>query len=185
MQALGKSKFFKLEANKAFSGKPMGADTATVGSLTTYKVETSDLSSLIFGVITWPGDITEVVPIDVLDGENKYERLQNAGRMSVINSGQSWVVELKVMKHNPSKGYATLATAPYEDICAFLGPKEDLRAQLSRFGTLEIASREKLHGETNKNKTRLALKCDAGNMDLLAAVWVITRVLAVLEDYGM
>lgn len=183
MFTIGKAKFELLEREIAFEGKPIRATEELVGKLTSYKVTTSDLSVIIFGIVTWPDGASEIIPIDFVEGEQKYSKLATSGRMSIINVGNDWVGELKAMKFNPSTKLANLATATVDELEDFAEAK--LLPTLTKFGRVSIGTREELHGETNKNRARLAFRCEAGNKDLAAAVYVITRVLAVLKDHGM
>lgn len=180
---IGKARFEILENEVPYVGKPIGSEVESVGQLTTYKVDTSDLSSLKFGIVTWPDGASEVIPQGFLGGEKKYEKLATSGRWTILNSGSSWIAELNAMKFNPERALANLATASYEQLCDFA--EGDITQALSKFGSVQIGTRAELHGETNKNRNRLALKCEAGNHDLIAAGYVITRVLAILKDYGM
>ena len=183
MYQIGMAKFEVLEKEIAFEGKPIRAQETTVGKLTSYKVQTTDLSTIIFGIVTWPDETTEVIPIEFVEGEQKYSKLGTSGRMSLINDGDHWIGELRAMKFNSVSKLFNLATTSYEDLCELA--EEDIKTFFYKFGSVEVGTREALHGETNKNKSRLAFKCQAGNKDLVAATYVVTRVLAVLKDYGM
>ena len=181
---IGKARFEVLEKEINFEDKPVGSDEVQQGKITTFKVSTSDLSTVIFGVVTWPTGVSEAVPVDVRqDGESKYQRLQNAGRMTLLNFGDKWVGELNVMKHNADRGRANLSGATYDDLCHLAD--SDLLSFLQTFGYVEVGTREALHGETNKNRNRLAFKTDSGNKEMVAAAYVVTRVLAILKDFGM
>ena len=180
---IGKANFNVLAKEIAYEGKPIGSEIPSVGKLTTYKVNTTDLSTVIFGVVTWPDGVSEAIPIDVPEGQAKYERLERAGRWSLANHGSSWIGELNAMKFNPEKERSNLASASYEELSSFA--EADLRETLKPFGDFIIDTKANLYGETNKNKGRLALKCEAGNKDMIAAAYVITRVLATLKDHGM
>jgi hypothetical protein len=103
--------------------------------------------------------------------------------MSVDNHGQQWVAELKAMKFNHEQGKANLAGATQSELTAFA--ESEIKGVLSAFGNVEIGTKEELIGETNRNRTKLALRCDSGNTDLIAAAYVVTRVLAILKDFGM
>jgi hypothetical protein len=183
MHKIGKASFEVLAREISYEGNPIGSNVPSNGKLTTYKVTTSDLSSLVFGVVTWADGASEAIPIDFLGGEAKYERLERAGRWTLANHGSSWVGELNAMKHNPEKGRSNLATASYDQLTAFA--EADLLTTLKQFGQVEIETKDILYGETNRNKSKLAVKCESGNKDLIAAAFVITRVLATLKDYGM
>ena len=181
---IGKATFEVAEREIAYEGKPIGEDDVAVGALTTYKVSTTDLSTIIFGVVTWPNGVSEAIPVDVLkDSEQKYTRLQNAGRTIISNEGESWVAELNAMKHNPERGRSNLASASLEELSSFA--ERNIRDALNEFGNISIDTKEKLTGETNKNRNRLALKCEIGNKNAIAAAYVVTRVLATLKDFGM
>jgi hypothetical protein len=180
---IGKATFSRVELEIPYEGKPTGQAERAIGKITTYKAETSDLSSVKFGVVTWSDGSSEVVPIAVLPGgQRKYERLENAGRLTLLNFGSSWVGELNAMKFNQERQRTNLATASLSDLDHF--SEQSVNTVLSEFGSFKIGSREELHGETNKNRGRLAILCDAGNKDMVAAVYVITRVLAILKDFG-
>jgi hypothetical protein len=180
---IGKASLEIIAREIAYEGKPIGSEVPSVGKITTYKVTTSDLSAIIFGVVTWSDGTSEAIPIQYLEGESKYERLERAGRWSLANHGSSWIGELNAMKFNPEKGRSNLASASYEELTAFA--ESDFKGVLNSFGDFVIDTKENLYGETNKNKSRLALKCEAGNKDIIAAAFVVTRVLATLKDHGM
>ena len=180
---IGKAIFSRIEFDIPYEGKPTGQADRAVGKITTYKAETTDLSSIIFGVVTWSDGSSEVVPVDVLPGgQLKYERLANAGRLMLLNIENSWLCELNAMKFNQERQRTNLATASLPELELFA--EQAISDALSQFGTFKVGSRQELHGETNKNRGRLAILCEAGNKDLVAAVYVITRVLAILKDFG-
>lgn len=181
---IGKATFALHESEISYEGKPIGSDEASLGKLTTYKVTTTDLSTIIFGVVTWPNGVSEAIPVEVLkDGEQKYQRLQNAGRMTIANQGGSWVAELNAMKHNLVNGRANLASATLEELSTFA--ESEIKSVFEAFGPMSIDTKENLTGETNKNRNRLALKCENGDKNMIAAAYVVTRVLATLKDFGM
>ena len=181
---IGKATFTVQQESVPYEGKPMRSDESQVGTLTSYRVETTDLSTIIFGVVTWRDGETEVVPFEVLkNSQEKYSHLGNAGRMSVKNVDGSWVAELNSMKYNSKQGKANLATATLDELEHFA--ETEISKVLAQFGTVEIGTKEVLIGETNKNRNRLSLKCEEGNKNMLAAAYVVTRVLAILKDFGM
>jgi hypothetical protein len=92
------------------------------------------------------------------------------------------VGELNAMKFNQDRQRTNLATASLSDLDLF--SEEAIGSVLEQFGFFKIGSREELHGETNRNRGKLAILCDSGNKDMVAAVYVITRVLAILKDFG-
>jgi hypothetical protein len=181
---IGKANLEIVEVEIPYEGKPIGGEDIAVGRVTTYKATTTDLSTVIFGVVTWPDGNSEAIPVDVLsDGEQKYQRLQNAGRISIANSGQYWLLELNAMKFNHEQGKANLAGATIDELSFFVDG--DLTSVFSAFGHADFGTKEVLIGETNRTRNKLALRCEHGNKDIVAAAYVVTRVLAILKDFGM
>lgn len=181
---IGKATLAKVEVEIPFEGKPVGQDELFMGAISTYIAKTSDLSQVQFGVVTWPNGDAEVIPIDVSqDGELKYERLKNAGRMTLINIDDRWLGELNAMKFNQETQRANLASATLGDLDHFA--ETSFKVVLEMFGKVTVGTREILHGETSRNRNKLAFICSKGNKDLVAAAYVVTRVLAILKDYGV
>lgn len=183
MYQIGKASFEVIAREIAYEGKAIGSEVPSVGTITTYKVTTSDLSALIFGVVSWPDGNSEAVPIQYLGGESKYERLERAGRWTLTNLGPFWIAELNAMKFNPTSLKANLASAGLDELNYFA--EGDFSEILKDFGKFELDTKDKLYGETNSHKNRIAIKCEAGNKDMIAAAYVVTRVLATLKDHGM
>jgi hypothetical protein len=103
--------------------------------------------------------------------------------MTLLNINESWLGELNAMKFNPEKGRFNLASVDLGMLDNFA--ETGFEAVLQNFGPVQIATRQVLHGETNRNRERLAFMCQSGDKDMVAAVYVVTRVLAIMKDFGM
>jgi len=187
LPTIGKAKIEFIETPAPFAGKPMnrheGAPEEQIGSVTKFRVTTTDQLDYVFGIIEWPNASPEVNFIDAVDGLTKYERLQKAGRMGIQTKfGDFWLVELTAMKINPERGWANLAGVTIQKLDEFLGAgTKDLLISLGAFG---VGTREALVRDQSKNRNVLSLTCAEGNVELIATAFVITRVLAVMMDYG-
>ncbi len=161
-----------------------GAPVEQVGKLTRFRVGTTDELNLIYGIVEWPAARTEVRPLQFIDGEKKYRRLEKAGRLSVVKIDEDTALaELRVMRHNPEKDYATLAGAPLSTLDSLVNGS--ITELLMSFGATGVGTREELYGDTSKNRGHLAFTFAPSNREVLAIATVVTRVLAVLYDLGL
>jgi hypothetical protein len=184
---VGKAHFEFLGEAVPFEGKPMnaheGSTSEQLGSVAKFRVTTTDQLDYVFGIVQWPDADPEVIFVDAVDGDSKYERLQRAGRMGILTKfGDFWLIELTAMKINPDKGWANLAGASFDHLKVFLGG--DAGELLMNRGALGVGTRESLVGDQSRNRNVLALTCEAGNLEVIATAFVVTRVLAIMNDYG-
>lgn len=176
-----------LETN-GYYAKPMtpfeGAPEEQAGTITTFRVTTSDKSKLVFGIVEWPEARNEVIGVDYEGGLNKYAQLKNRGRMSLLTqSGNVWLGELRALRHNPQKGYQTLASTTMETLDYFV--QGNFIQLMNSFGA-KVGSREALVQDSNtKTKNKLAFSVEPKNYEAVAVAFTVTRVLAVLYDNGM
>jgi hypothetical protein len=78
-----------------------GAAEEQLGFVQKFRIITTDDLDFIFGLVTWPSARPEVRAIELVEGLSKYERLVNAGRLSLIPVDQNqWLAEVNVMKFN-------------------------------------------------------------------------------------
>lgn len=184
---VGKAQIEFLGDAVPFAGKPMVRQTDApeeqLGKVTKFRVTTTDQLDYVFGIIEWPSADPEVNFLDAVDGLSKYERLQSAGRMGVQTKfGDFWLVELTAMKINADKGRANLAGASLQKLDEFSGT--DTKGLLKELGALGVATREDLVRDQSRNRNVLSLTCAEGNLEVIATAFVITRVLAIMMDYG-
>jgi hypothetical protein len=172
---------------KPYRGRPVGdrkEGLDQTGTLTTFRITSSDEMNLIAGLIEWESAEPEVVPIDLISGLNKHSELKNRGRMSIKHSRDgNWLVVLSVMKYNPSKQYFTLHGGVLEDIDEYLG--HSFKDFLMGSGALRFGTRGEIDGETSRTESQLAVVIKPGDIETLAIAYTVTRPLAVINDYGL
>lgn len=176
-----------LDDPKPYRGRPVGDRKEVIdqtGTLTTFRITSSDEMNLIAGLIEWDSAEPEVVPIDLISGLNKHNELKNRGRMSIKHSRDgNWLVVLSVMKYNPSKQYFTLHGGALEDIDDYLG--HSFKDFLMGSGALRFGTRGEIDGETSRTESQLAVVIKPGDIETLAIAYTVTRPLAVINDYGL
>jgi len=176
-----------ISGSKPYRGKPVGdrkEGLEQTGTLTTFRVTSSDELNLIAGLIEWESAEPEVVPIDLISGLMKHNELKNRGRMSIKYSHDGkWLVVLSVMKYNPAKQYFTLHGGVLEDIDEYLG--HSFKEFLIGSGALRFGTRGEIDGETSRTANQLAVVIEPGDIRTLAIAYVVTRPLAVINDYGL
>ena len=182
---IGKAEFEFLSLNQPYLGKPMApsgnAPAEQTGTISKFRVTTTDQLDLVAGVITWPNALPEVKALEMTQGEEKYERLIGSGRLSLLTPGDGkWLGQLRAMKFNPASGKENLASITLEEL-QFFSQNEFLPAMNER---AKIGTRAQLANETNRNAGSLAFLCDANDVTACAIAYIATRVLAVMYDYG-
>lgn len=172
---------------KPYRGRPVGdrkEGQDQSGTLTTFRVTSSDELNLIAGLIEWESAEPEVVPIDLISGLNKHNELKNRGRMSIKQSREGkWLVVLSVMKYNPSKQYFTLHGGNLEEIDEYLG--HSFKDFLMDSGALRFGTRAEIDSETSRSAKQLATVIEPGDLQTLAIAYTVTRPLAVINDFGL
>lgn len=187
MLTVGKAVIEFLGDPVPFAGRPMAlaenAPEEQLGSVHKFRVTTTDQLNYVFGLVQWPSANPEVIFLEGLNGDSKYEPLTHAGRMGVLTSfGNVWLMELRAMKYNPTAKKTNLAGANLSDLDSFVnGNAFEI---LTTAGAIDVGTREKLVGDTKRNRNYLALTCQPGNFRVAAVAFTITRVLAIMKDYG-
>jgi hypothetical protein len=172
---------------KVITGKPMSLkneDRELNGKIKTFRVTSTDELNLVVGLITWPMNLQEVKPIDLLGGLEKHELLAHKGQMEIKNSNDgNWLVTLRTLKFNHDKRYYTLVNAPLQDLDDYLG--FSFRAELEKYGVLRFGTRAFIDGEVGRSANQLAMVVEPENIDAIAVAYTVTRPLAVINDYGL
>jgi hypothetical protein len=184
---IGKANIEFLGEAVPFAGKPMtlhvDAPEEQLGTVNKFRVTTTDQLDYVFGIVQWPNANPEVIFFEDVDGESKYESLTHAGRLGILpNFGDFWLLELRAMKYNQEAKKTNLAGALIENLDKFVDG--DAEQVLKEHGALAIGTREELVGETNKKRNQLAMTCKVGDIEAVAVAFTITRVLAIMKDYG-
>ena len=184
---IGKANIEFLGEAVPFAGKPMAlhadAPEEQLGTVNKFRVTTTDQLDYVFGIVQWPNANPEVIFFEDVDGESKYEPLTHAGRLGILPSfGDFWLLELRAMKYNQEAKKTNLAGALIENLNTFVDG--DAEHVLKEHGAIAIGTREQLVGETNKKRNQLAMTCKVGDIEPVAVAFTITRVLAIMKDYG-
>jgi len=185
---LGKCTIEIEEQSVPFSGRPMddsaGIDGEQTGSVRLFRITTSDELDIQYGIITWPQASREVTFMDWHAGDTKYDSLKKGtGRLAINPSGNQEVFQLRAMKHNPASKRANLANVSLENLDTWA--QTNLERLLLNHGAIQVGTKEQLTGEENKNKNVLSVLVSAGNVDAVAIAFAVTRVLAIMYDYGL
>lgn len=178
-----------LEREQSYFGKPMGqGDYEIEGVCDKFRVTTLDELNQVFIIIRWPNAKPEVNCITTISGQEKYERLENAGRMGIFETVEAdqtkWSFELRVMKYGPGQLRQTLKQATVEDLDSLL-EGQSAEEVLKLHGAKQIGKRGDIAPESaGRRANELFVTCDAENTDLVAVAFTLTRVLAVMKDLG-
>lgn len=166
--------------------KPMhvheGSPEEQAGTVQKFRITTTDDLDFIFGLVTWPSARPEVRAIEMLEGLSKYERLVNAGRLSLIPVDQDlWLAEINVMKFN-GRDRQTLNRPTSDELNYLAGG--DAEKMLFDNGVKKLGTRELLVGDTSTKRNALAVIVGAGDVKAVAATFALTRVMAVMYELG-
>jgi hypothetical protein len=172
---------------KPISGKPISMKNVEgdlVGKLRTFRVTSTDELNLVVGLISWPMNMQEVKPIDLLGGLEKHEILGHKGQMEIkMASDGNWLVTLRTLRFNPEKRYFTLVNAPLTEINEFLG--SSFKDELERRGVIRFGTKEFIEGDKGRSANQLAMVIEPGNLEAIAVAYTVTRPIAVIKDYGL
>ena len=183
---VGKAQIEFLEIGAPFSEKPLGehrsGEPDIMGTVSKFRVTTTDELNMIFGIVSWPNRTSDVRWIETIDGLLKYKRLENAGRLSIADHGQDQVlVQLRAMTY-VSPAVANLKQVSLENLSEMLG--RDAEQLLKDNGAIAIDTKAALTGDRSTHKNSLAFTCQRDNNQLIAAAFTLTRVLPIMHDFG-
>jgi len=186
---VGKAAIELLERDLPYFEKPMAPldaedDSEQTGSVSKFRITTTDDLDMVLGLVTWPAAKPEVRSIEFIDGLKKYERLSKAGRLGILpfNEAGFWIAELRAMKI-ATNAWPTLNSVTFEELSIMA--QSDAASLLLENGALELGTRAELFGDTSRRKNYLAMKCKAGDTKVVAVAFALTRVLPVMHDFGL
>ena len=176
-----------IAGSSPIADKPMhvyeGSPEEQAGAVQKFRIRTTDDLNFIFGLVTWPSARPEVRAIEMLEGLSKYERLVNAGRLSLIPVDQYlWLAEINVMKFN-GRDRQTLNRPTPDELNYLAGG--DAEKLLIDSGVKKLGTRELLVGDTSTKRNALAVTVEAGDVRAVAATFALTRVMAVMYELGL
>jgi hypothetical protein len=175
-----------LDEEQNFEGVPISSESkeTEVGKLRTFRVTTSDTLVLKVGVVAWPSGLLDVIPYEKVQGLMKHDFLESRGRTSLyVQDNGDWMFVLRALKWNEKQQKPNLADATLDQLSELA--EQDFEELLKSQGAKGVGTREELVGETNRNRFQLAMLIDPHNMEAIAAAFTVTRVLAVVKDFGM
>ena len=183
---VGKAQIEFLGAPIPFRGKPINRDPEAEeiqqGAVSKFRVTTTDELNFVFGIVTWPAADPEVGPIEFIEGLEKYRRLEDAGRASILLHKNLWALQLRAMKI-AAKPYYTLNGVSLDELTDMLG--SDAATLLKKYGVLDIKTRAELLGDVSSHKNKLILTCMAGDTKAVAVFFCLTRVIPIMFDFGL
>jgi len=178
-----------LESDQPYIGKPMdGGEHEIEGICDKFRVTTLDELNMVFAVIRWPSHKPQVSCITKISGQEKYDRLEDAGRLGIFQTAEDnravWSFELRTMKYGDNQLRQTLKQSTIQDLDYLLEGQSALEL-LKTHGALKVGKRGDLAPATASNRANeLFVIGDAENKNLVAVAFTITRVLAVMKDFG-
>ena len=175
-----------IEGEQNFDGTPISSSSKEneVGKLKSFRVTTTDTLVLKVGVVSWPSGSFDVVPFEKVQGLMKHDFLESRGRTSLyVQENGDWLFVLRAFKWNKLQQKPNLADASLQELSELA--EEDFEQLLISHGAKAVGTRETLVGETNRNRFQLAMLVEPHNMEAIAAAFTVTRVLAVVKDFGM
>jgi hypothetical protein len=178
-----------LESDQTWVNKPMGrGDFDIQGVCDKFRVTTLDGLNMVFGIIRWPADKPEVGYITHSSGELKYERLMDAGRLGIFDKTNGnedvWSFELRAMKFGDGQGRPTLKQVTLNDLDGLLEGQSALEL-LTKHNAQQVGKRIELApADAGNRPNELFVTTKARNNDLIAVGYTLTRVLAIMKDFG-
>ena len=178
-----------LELDQVYVNKPMGrGEHEVTGTCDKFRVTTLDGLNMVFGIIRWPSDKPEVNYITHSSGESKYKRLTGAGRLGIFDSTNGnqdqWSFELRAMKYGEDQIRPTLKQVTLADLDQLL-EGQSASEILTQHGAKAIGKRGELApAEAGNRMNELFVVSEPRNNDLIAVAFTLTRVLAIMKDFG-
>jgi hypothetical protein len=178
-----------LELDQTWINKPMGrGDFEIEGVCDKFRVTTLDGLNMVFGIIRWPSHKPEVGYITHSSGESKYERLTGAGRLGIFDSTNGnpdeWSFELRAMKYGEGQTRPTLKQVTLAELDRLL-EGQSAGEILKVHGAKALGKRGELApAEAGNRMNELLVTSEPRNNNLIAVAFTLTRVLAIMKDFG-
>ena len=154
------------------------------GIATLFRITTSDTLDATFAFTTWEQFIPDIRIHSFDSGLEKHERLKSAGRMSVLASRDgNWLVELTALKHSSDKGRPTLSAPTFEELDYLAS--QDFSQLMVDLGALRVGPRLEIDQEDSRRKNYPAMVVPNGDIEPILAAFTVTRVLALVKDFGL
>jgi hypothetical protein len=154
------------------------------GEATLFRITTSDTLDATFAFTIWDKFIPDIRIHSFDSGLEKHERVKSAGRMSVLASrDENWLVELTALKHSPEKGRPTLRAPKFQELDELAS--QDFSQLMLDLGALRLGTRLEIDQEDSNRKNYPAMVVPVGEIEPILAAFTVTRVLALVKDFGL
>lgn len=165
-----------------FIDRPERGLDETTGSAQLVSLETPDGFIGMLGIITWPEGQVDVRLVDFAQGGPAYERQKTAGTLTIKPVDDTWVVRISALKIN-GKEWPTLNRVSWADLDWLSGG--DAQAILKEHGATKLGLFGDLAPNVGKRyQADLGMTVPAGNVDAIAALYAITRTMAIMKNFG-
>ena len=157
--------------------------TVKEGKATLAELETPDGFKGTLGVVEWHDGTAELKLVDFARGPENYRRLESAGRAQITVKGGRWLVMIRALKIG-EKPYFTLHNVSLAELSKLI--QENAEELLTGFPGAEVARYGDLQPNATKaHKDGIGIQVPAGSIDALAAMYAMTRVAAVMSNFGI
>ncbi len=163
---------------------PKAKGEKVTGEATLFRITTSDTLDSTFAFTIWDEFIPDIRIHSFDAGLEKHERLKSAGRMSVLKSrDDNWLVELTALRHSADKGRPTLSAPTFEELDQLAS--QDFSQLMLELGALRLGTRLEVDKEDSRRKNYPAMVVSQGDIEPILAAFAVTRVLALVKDFGL
>lgn len=165
-----------------YRDKPNNDADVQIGQARLAKLETPDGFIGTMAVISWPDGSVDVRLVDFAQGATAYERLKTAGTMNLKVLNGHWLVRVRAMKFN-GKDWQTLNRVSWTELDWLTD--DDAKALLTKHGAVKLGLYGDLYPEAGKaQQADLGMLVNADSVEPIAALYAITRALAVMKHFG-
>lgn len=176
------------ETEVPYMGKPMDTSSEDAseqqGKAIKFKIQTTDGLLIQYVLLSWTSANREIRLLESFAGETKYEPLsKGTGRLAINKVGQNELFLLRALKYNPRTNKANLATVNVSKLNQWA--EQPIALLLESCGADSVGTKQEIIGDQGPNKNVLSVLIPAGNVLAPIIAFTITRVLAVMHDYGL
>jgi hypothetical protein len=153
------------------------------GKATLAELETPDGFKGTLGVVEWPNGTSEITLVDFAEGPDVYRRMESAGRTQVLTDNGHWMLVIRALKWG-DKNRATLHNVTFDELDKLI--KDDSKAVLEAFPGVALGRYGDMQPNTSAQfREAIGMKVPTGEMDALAAMYAMTRVMPLMVGFGL
>ena len=175
-----------LDGEHSFHGVPTsewrGNKREVEGRAVLANVKAADGLRAQIALVTWPGGTECSLRMgDLLAGPADYDRLRDAGELSVKLVDDNLVSRVRALRYK-DQGRAGLDAGEWENLDDWAG--EDSRQLLSGLGASRTGTYVELFPAATRFRTEPAVEVSASEPAALFAVYALTRIMPLMTGYG-